>query len=297
MADTAPAQPTEAPTPDNPQLETHDAEPGVPAVSDEPKESKPAPAPKRKYKVKVEDKEEEVDEDELLRGYSHSKAANRKFQEAAELRKSVDAFVADAKKNPALLKDVLGVDLREWAEQQALAEIEERMLSPEEKELRDLRRFKESQDKTAVEQREAAEKAQREKDRTAAVETIDSEIFDALKEAGLKATPRTVARLAEQMLASLDEQGNRISGKDALKRARGDYQADLSELVDSLDPKQIAELFPSLLDKVRAHSLEAVKPALPTSGRAPAPSPTPAKKEQTFSEYMRSMRYGIKHEE
>lgn len=56
------------------------------------------PPKKELYKVKVDGEEQEVALEELLRGYAHNTAANKRFQEAAELRKQYESTVNGYKK-------------------------------------------------------------------------------------------------------------------------------------------------------------------------------------------------------
>lgn len=96
----------------------------------------------KKYKVKVDGEELEVDEDELLKGYQKHKGASKAFQEAAELRKQSEQLVKMLKDNKGRV-DVfkkLGIDVRQFAEDYLLEQLEEERLSPDEKEKREIRR-------------------------------------------------------------------------------------------------------------------------------------------------------------
>jgi hypothetical protein len=54
----------------------------------------------RMYKVKVDGVEQEVDEEELLRGYSHRAAADKRMNEASLSRKEAEQVIRLFKENP-----------------------------------------------------------------------------------------------------------------------------------------------------------------------------------------------------
>jgi hypothetical protein len=134
----APAAPTPAPAADAaPQAE------GQPSQSNQPPKQ-----PSQKVKAKVYGREVDVTVDELVRDYQKYQASDRKFQEASRLMKEMDKLVESGKKDPkvileklghkdpkAILKS-LGIDPKEFAETLLIADIENEMLSPTERELK-----------------------------------------------------------------------------------------------------------------------------------------------------------------
>jgi len=108
--------------------------------------------------VKVDGKEEEVTLDDLIRGYSLGKAGQKRFLEASEKEKRANSVLEAFKNDPRgaaakALKEFGGVELRDMAiellaeEHRGLME-EERIksLSPEARELEELRKFKGQQE-------------------------------------------------------------------------------------------------------------------------------------------------------
>lgn len=232
--------------------------------------------PPRKFKVKVDDAEEEVEEDELLKGYQKAKASDKRFQEASALRKvaeqekaQIQELLSQIRENPDLLEQ-LGIDLDGYSEKRMLKKLEKALKSPEELELEELRSFKAKQEEQGKKAAEVQAAQAKEQEYAQVTEQIDNEIFETLQSAGMKPTPRLIARMAEQLLASLEEDGSRVSAKDAFSRVKNDYQADVSELLESLEPSQLAEMFPSLVKKLRDHSIAQAQSAQVPSFKAGA---------------------------
>jgi len=243
----------------------------LPGESEEQGEAVEAPV---KYKVKVDGEEIEVDQETLLRDYQLSKASHKKFQEAARAREEAEStlaqvreLAAQAKNDPSVLFKALGLDARQYAETLLIRELEESLLSDEEKELRDHRAFR----KKLEDENKLKEKSQQEARQSALVqqagEQIEEEIVSALQSSGLKPTPRTVARVAEMLLASMDEQGSRMKATDALQRLHGEYRSDVVELLEGQDPEVIEKEYPSLYKKILSHAQKKVSAPVPTLQR------------------------------
>lgn len=245
--------------------------------------------PARKFKVKVDESEEEVDEQELLKGYQKAKASDKRFQEASALRKQaeqekaqVQDLLKQIRENPDLLEQ-LGIDLDSYSEKRLLRNMERALKSPEELELEELRSFKNNQTQAQKKQQELQAAQAQEQEYAHVTEQIDNEIFETLQSAGMKPTPRLIARMAEQMLASLEEDGSRFSAKDAFSRVKNDYQADVSELLESLEPEQLAEMFPSVVQKLRSHAVKQASQSVPSFRAGAAPKQEQEQKPKRIS--------------
>ena len=237
--------------------------------NNEPVESTEQVEPARKYKVKIDDTEEEIEESELLKGYQKAKSSDRRFQEAAQLRKEAseseeqmrDLF-QQLRDNPDLLEE-LGIDVDDYAQKRMLRNLERSLKSPEELELEELRAFKNKQGQAEKVREESEQKIVLDRQYDEAVNSIDTEIFETLQDSGMKPTPRLIARIAEQLLATLDDEGNRGNATEAFGRVKNDIQADVKELLENLEPEQLAEMFPSLVKKLRAASISSAEKNIP----------------------------------
>jgi hypothetical protein len=121
-----------------------------------------------KIRVKVDGTEEEVDLDTVKRDYQKYRSADKRFQEAANLRKSHEAEAKAIEKAKAgdfsELVKVAGADkARAWAENYLLEFLEYQQLSPEQKENRTLKQQlaeREASEKVFKDQQEQAQLAQ-----------------------------------------------------------------------------------------------------------------------------------------
>lgn len=244
----------------------------APAEAGATEEEAPSQPPQR-FKVKPDGKEEEVDLDTLLKRYELSQASHKRMEEASRLRKEAEAqaaqmkaLVEQAKADPGALFKALGVEARGWAEKYLTEQLELELLSPEERELRELRSWRQQQEAERVKKQEEEAQAQKELLSVQAATEIESEVVDALKSSGLKATPRTVARVAEIILASLEGEGPRMKATDALQRLQREYRSDVADHLESLDPETLEREYPSLYAKILEHSARKKAP-VPTFER------------------------------
>jgi hypothetical protein len=144
-----------------------------------------------------------------------------------------------------------------------LEELEESMLSPQEKELRDLRNYKNKIDQEQKSQLAIKQEQQRLAEEQRIALELEEEILEQLSANNMKATPRNIARCAEYILASLDEQGNRLHAKDAFQRVKKDQRSDVLSYIGELSAQEIEESFPDLFRSILAHSANKGKVSLP----------------------------------
>lgn len=239
-----PATPTAAPAPAarKPLPGAPNVEGGSPAAKTEaPKPEAPAapkPPEKRKYKLKVDgaEVEEELGDEEIAVRLQKGRAAEKRMQEAAAIRKQFQELKELAKSDPALvLKELAGLDDPDaWAEQR-LAEKWKRDVMPEaDRKLADL---------------EARAKAA--EDRVKAFETAKSQEAEAKQMAHLEAqTEATFKRAFEVSGLSWTPEHLDLFGKVALEAL--DYGIDLT-------PEQMAAEVKGELEKRDTKSTEAAK--------------------------------------
>lgn len=210
-----------------------------------------------KFKVKVDGQELELSQEELTRDYQMRQSSEKRFQEAARLKQEAnEQFEAlkFARENPKEFFKVTGVDAKAFAEALLLEELEESLLSPQEKELRELKKFK-----SKIDQEEQSKKLEKEKFEYSQLEQqqaeqLESEILEVLSANNMKASPQNIAKIAEYLLASLDEQGNRMHAKDAYARVQKNQRADVMEHIASLSPPEVESQFPEFYKSLLKHS-------------------------------------------
>lgn len=215
----------------------------------------------RMYKVKVDGNEVEVDEDELKRGYSHAKAADKKMQDAAMSRKEAEQVLRIFKDNPKEAFKLLGKDARAFAEQVIQEELSESMLTPEQKELRDYKKQLESYQQNEKTAKEQYDKEQQDAEMSRYTEQIQAQIVSTLDTAGLPKTERTVGRIAYYMQAALQAGYENVTPNDVIDYVKNDYIADFKSFMGSMTEDQI-EMFLGA-DVMRKAAKATVKTAMP----------------------------------
>ena len=267
----------ETPTPETADLPTDTPCEGETASDFSPESEAP---PARKYKVKVDGQEIDVDESELLTGYQTRKASDKRFQEASKLQKMVEEMVYGAKENPkslleklgyndpAQLLQKMGYDPKELAEAYLMQQLEESLLTPDQKRLRELETenlsFKQRQEleqQQKLEQQKQALQAQ-------VAQELDTEIAQVLKQSGLKPTPRTIRLVAQSILDELDtnadaEEFVKPDIRKHLQKTLQRSRSELKELLENVEPQTLINEFlpPELAAELRKMELEKVRNA------------------------------------
>lgn len=196
----------------------------------------------RLYKVMVDGQEMEVDEDELKRGYAHNKAAAKRMEEAAMTRKEAEAVLRLFHDDPKMAFKMLGKDARQFAEQLINEELQEALLSPQERELREYKKQLSQYQQAEKQAREQYEREQQEAEMARYTEQIQNEIVQTLESSGLPKTERTIGRIAYYMQAALHAGYKDVRPSDVIEYVKKDYQADLKSLLGGLSEEQI-EMF------------------------------------------------------
>lgn len=207
----------------------------------------PAPKPPERYRVPVDGEELDVDLDELKRGYSHARAANKRMQEAAQIRKA-----EEARKQRALQGDLdwvsgeLGVpeeQVLKWAEKKLLSQIEYEQLPESERERRKAVAEREKLQKQLDEMTSAQRKQAESQILERAYAEVDDEIGKALESYKGKKTPRLIRRVAEAMYANLEKNQTPLPSYKALDLAKASLTEDVQEYLNVASPDEVLKIF------------------------------------------------------
>jgi hypothetical protein len=203
-------------------------------------------APPSRFRVPVDGEELEVDLEELKRGYSHGRAASKRMQEAAAIRKQEEARKERASKGDFSWLQEYGVpknDVLKWAEKELLELIEFEALPEPEKNYRTEKQKREALEKQ-LEELSAKERAQVEQQiADKAFSEIDDEIAKALESYKGKKTPRLIRRVAEAMYANLEKNQEPLPSTKALERAKAGLSEDIQEYLNTSTPQDVIKLF------------------------------------------------------
>lgn len=185
----------------------------------------------RKFKVKVDGAESEVDEDELVRSYQLRKVSDKRLQEATQARKQAEEFVNLLKHDPIkLLSDPrIGHDVKKLAEEYLMKELENEMLTPEQKELREAKAKLKTYEEMKAEQEKAAVAAQEKQLMDHYTQKYQQDIISALDSSGLPRTEATVNRMIHYMAQSLEKQYG-FEATDVVDLVKMDYIRDTKAL-------------------------------------------------------------------
>lgn len=233
---------------------------------------------KKRLKLKVNGKEieEEIDfndEDRLREILQKGHAADQKFQESAALRKQMEQFVQLMQNDPIRAMKEMGLNPDDVAEAHMKSRIEEMQLSPEQKELNDLRAKieKAEAEKKALEEERLAEqqqRAQQEYERQ-----LDQEMTSALEGSDLPKSPYVVKRLAEVMMVALEqaEEGQEVSVSDVLPVVEKQIKNEIQEMFGALPGDVIEQILGNdVTSKMRKYRRSKVKKAPETASSVKA---------------------------
>lgn len=213
-----------------------------------------------KHKVKINGEEKEIDYATLRRDYQIKAAADKKFKDAAEARKKAEDIMELLRKDPkkALSHPDIGIDLTEFAENIIVEHLEQASMTPEQKELSELRRFKEQQEKAAAEKAAQEAESQEDAEVQALVEQFESEAPDALVSAGLPITEWTYNKLKQLKIQSMRE-GYEVTTKELASLAKEDYDKELKTFFSQATPDVLAGLLGEKVKDINDLSLKQAK--------------------------------------
>lgn len=225
-------------------------------------ESKPLTlAQKEKFKLTVdgEEFEEEIDfsdKEGLKKRFQLAAAAKKRMSEAGELKKKAYDVMKAFEENPESMLARLGPKGREIAEKFLLAQIQDEMLSPEEKEMKmtkaELAKYKE---KEARELENQQKSAQEEKEAKYA-QSFQTTIIEALNKSGLPKTPELVKRMASMMHKSL-KYGIELDANDLVIETKKEITEIVRSIIGDSDGDHLINLFgEDVAKKIRMSDLK-----------------------------------------
>lgn len=242
----------------------------VPAVVPEVKDATaavPQSQEQKKHKLKIYDQEEEYTEEEVLKMAQKSRAADFKFNKAAELDKARASWLETAKKNPWVVFDELGLNADELAEARLMEKLKIQMMTPEQKEAweakseRDeLKKRLEATESERKAEKEALEKGELDRLQSDYAKQLDHTIPEMFKEQGIAATPRRIARVAEFLIAHAETHGSVPDLKQAMSLSEKELEKDFQDYLPKMSVEQLLKILPrELRDGLRKYDLDELK--------------------------------------
>ncbi len=228
---------------------------------DTPRNPDDAPEPVKKYKVPVDGKEMEVDEKELIRGYSHQKAANKALQEAKRARSEAEQIIRDLRdetKLPSILEK-LGIKTRDFSEKFLVSQLEEELMDPRDKELRDAKRRLQQIDEMELNQKKMIEQQRNEDLKKQYADEYTQQFVKALQETNLPPTKPMVAEMARYIRQSA-KIGFKMTAQEAAKLVKEDMLENQRRLIGDSDGEDLMKILPpDVANKIRQFDISKIK--------------------------------------
>jgi hypothetical protein len=288
---------------------------------------------KKKFKVKVfgEELERELDlknEDELKGMLQKAMAFEKRSGDLSKKEKEIQAFMDQVKQADlvqlAKLKGLNESQLEEMAAQLLLKRIEQEQMSPEQRELHQLKMEKAQREQMEMSSKKdilqelskymelPANAAQYPKEQliqaleskkaeyTQAEESLDKEIAQAWGESGLPKTKTFVTQIAQELYGSSMRKQD-LTPKEAAAIVKDNWHRDVKETLDQMDAQAIHELLgEAVLKKIRKYDVDRISNRTSGSVTQKGPAHKPASQtknkqltEQEWAEHMDRLRANL----
>lgn len=225
------------------------------------KENKQEKGEPKTYTVKVDGEEMKVTEDELLRGYQLRKASDKRFQEGMQARKQAEEFIRLLKTDPekVLSHPSIGLDLKNFAEEYLMKDLQNEMMTPEQKQLKEYKEKLAKYEEEEKKKQEDEKKKQEEEVRKKYADNYHKQIVGALENSGLPKTEYTVQRMVHYMHNAL-ENGYELGADDVTDLVKRDYVQDIKSLSSGLDADALVNILgEDTAKKLRQAELDKLK--------------------------------------
>lgn len=221
-------------------------------------------ARKMKFKDK-ENKEFEVDEEEVKSTYlqrkEHQQAANKILQEGKAARRQAEEFIS-MMKDPAKFYETaqkLGHDPRKLAEEYLARKLEDEMMDPRDRELKETKEKLRQIYEFDRQEKERLESHRHEVLKRKFAADYTTQFTEALKESQLPPTKAMVAEMAKYIHRSA-KIGFQMTAKEAAQLVKEDLSLSIQRLTGEADGDTLMRLLgDQAANKIRAHDVAKLK--------------------------------------
>lgn len=244
------------------------------------------------FKTKINGVEKEVTLAKAIQDYQKFEAANEKFTKAAELEKSIAEKEALFKQDPRKALQELGHDPLAVAQQWLEDFLKDQELSPEQRELNDLRKEKEERSRTEKESHEQKQKMEFEATVESRRQELETGVIEALEKHGLWKDESTAREMGAYMLEAF-EAGIDLTPDMAARLVKRDHVEKFKHQFGGFTGEQLfAQLGEEGLKKLKEYDLSRIKtPAKVAAPSKPAAIQTPKFEEgMSLAEYNKKLR-------
>lgn len=215
----------------------------------------------------------------LERGYQ------AKYQEIAQMRKEYPQQVMQAfKNNPKEFMSRMGIDPVEFAEATLAEKIEMMGLSPEQLELRELKKYREETEKEKAERQKKEQEEKESAEYNQHYEKFQKDFVESWKKTGLTADPYFGQLMAATML-SYSKQGKDLTPDEAAVIVKDRWTEQARGILSTLDVEQLKSILgDELLKKVREYEIAKVTGKAPGAPKSKEPAKTAVTQKKPMNE-------------
>lgn len=213
---------------------------------------------------------------EAVKHFQLERVSQDKMREARQAKEMAAQLIQLAKNDPDKFFDVTGIDADTFAESRLARKYELMMMSPEQRELFELKQWKEQQEQMLRQAQEEEERQALTQAEAQEMQSLEKEIVEAWQESGLPKHKVFGQFMAAQMLSHQKRTGEALQAKEAAAIVKRDFLRNVGEILTSLDAPAILDVIPKdVLSKVRQYDVERVtgKAASKIGGGRPGNNP------------------------
>lgn len=208
----------------------------------------------------------EIDDDPkviewMTKNLQMSKMANKRATEKATFEKQVGNFIQELRTNPrkALANPAIGLDVKKFAQQIIEEEIEDMKKSPEQLEKEKLQAELQALRDEREKEKEDFRQKELERLQEQEFQRYDSLFTKALETAELPKTPYTTKKMADTMLAAL-EQGIQVDPSDIVGIVKEEIMKDIEDMFAAMPSEVVSKIVGKKhLDGLRKSNVAKVK--------------------------------------
>lgn len=221
----------------------------------------------------------------LTKQFQLSHAAQQAMQENSSVKKQVQQFYDALKTNTRQSLIDLGINPKDFAASVIEDEIKKQQMTPEQKELEELRSEKKRMEDERKSEKEESQKRELESLQKLEYEKIEGQISDAISKTTLPKKPYVVKRVAEYLLMA-NQQGIEVSAADVMPLVESDIKESLQSLIAALGEDAVEDFVgKDVFNKVRKRNLAKAKtPVTPATAKGQTKEVSPNKQDSKESE-------------
>lgn len=229
------------------------------------------------HTLTIDGEEVELTLDELKAGYGKNRASQKRFQEAAELKRSVQGFVSKLKSGDVdtitHLFSKIGVDFDDIAEKRLRAKLEELDMPADKRGMREVERERERLRRERAEWDQQRGEVSLEAETEKHLQRYQQEVRSELSAVGLPPNPTIIGKVAAEISAAL-QAGHDLSTAEAVALV----MEDMRTAARRLPPDALRRLMGDApaADDLRRGEAQRVSTEQKRQRAAPAKAATPA---------------------